>query len=121
MEILKTADYPVANFAATTPKCSYQVELIVKLLIASVQDKKPITISDIQDIYAQYAMKASRHNTHWRVFYDKDGKRQCEYLKTLQEWREYYATASKARGWFKANLGAAILSGRILAIPVIEM
>lgn len=124
-EIIKNQDLRAASFLPLK-KTHIQVEIIVNLLVNSIKNEKPITEKDIisayidwriahgkkliKRIYNGWEWKLNGHNGEWTYFeVSKD------------EFAELYKTPGLARHWFKVNLGAAIIQGKILAIPVIEL
>lgn len=53
---------------------------------------------------------SNRYVNKWRYFDEPK----------VQKWRDEYNIKMQARQWFKTNLGAVILKGKVLILPVIE-
>ncbi len=116
MQLQNISNIIPASFNVVQRKDTHQVELIVELLTRKIEAKEPVTIDDIRDIYAEYSMKKNMHRAGFRY---EDGK--WIKSKTKQEWLDSWCSQWRAVPWFKQNLGAAILRGRLLAIPVIDL
>lgn len=93
---------------------------IMQMLTEHLKENKPITREDIAECYAKTTaptgykiMRNYRRNTITdqyeyfteKIKYDKD------------HWQAKWYSIN----WFKSNLGACILKGKLLAIPVIEI
>ncbi len=117
---LKSYGLPTVSFINSSDKNTFQIELILRLIMKSINNKKPITVFDIQDIYTDYCIKAKRHRTNYANRFI-NGKWECYAFQTREDWQEYYCTTTRAVVWFKSNLGAAILKGKLIVIPIIEI
>jgi len=97
-------------------------------LIAFIKDKAEkgeiITRDNLLDFYIEkvkgseyykvYGKKSHPDPNYTHMIPDFDNYR-------LAKWREVSDIKSQAIQWFKNNLGACILKGKLLAIPIIEV
>jgi hypothetical protein len=121
LELQKISDFQAANFQANTKEDTLQVKLVIKLLTDSIKTNTIITLDDIKDIHAEYVMASKRNGTGYGWFIDDDGKKSWRRAKSKEEWKSSHCYDSLSLTWFKNNLGQAILKGRLLAIPVIQL
>lgn len=120
MDIQKISPLTPVNFNGIKNNDSFSVQLIIELLSKSIQESIPITIDDIRSLYIEYSMTVKRHRSGLIWKQDENGKFCYQYAKTKEEWLRW-GSKRRAITWFKQNLGSAILKGRILAIPIIEI
>jgi hypothetical protein len=122
LQIQKDSGVKPASFSALKREdvSRFQTELILRLLKSSIENNKPITLEDIKDIHAEYAMESRRHGSGYNWF-GENGQKVWRRANTKEEWKNSHCRSSLSITWFKNNLGAAILKGKILAIPVIEL
>jgi hypothetical protein len=121
MQLQKISNIQPASFVPNNREDSLQIKLIVQLLKSSIEQGKSITLEDIRFAHAEYAMTAKRNASGYGIFMDEDGEKRYRRAKSKEEWFSSHCYPSLSVTWFKNNLGAAILKGRILAIPVIEL
>lgn len=106
------------SFDTGANKSTLSVRLVLELIKDSLENKKPITIEDIRMAYARYAMTVKRCGTG--EYYSRE-KGKYVFCKTIDEWYSRYAYKEKAINWFRGNLGSAILKGKLMVIPVIDL
>lgn len=101
-----------------------QVDMIVDLLQTSIKEQRQITLDDIIKTYVNWREKNGREfykevfNHGWK----EKGEHYYKYPRiTRKEFSELPETKMTARNWFKNNLGSAIIRGKVLAIPVINI
>lgn len=121
MQIERISSLSAASFSANKRENTLNIKLIVDLLKTSIEKGKSITVEDIRGAHAEYSMTSIRANTGYGWYIDDDGQKRYRRAKTKKEWLSSHCYPSLSVAWFKNNLGAAILKGRILAIPVIEI
>lgn len=121
MELQKISNITPASFITNNKEDSLQIKLILHLLKNSIKNGIPITLEDIRNTHAEYAMLSRRNGSGWNWFINEKGEKIWRQAKSKEEWVNSYSTSRLSILWFKNNLGAAILKGRILAIPVIEI
>lgn len=103
------------------------IKLVIGLLTNSIHENRAITKNDIVATYMDW------RDTQ-RCYGSKYYKRRCLGLNRLTDkWiyehvevtRDEYMTLShiqmNARNWFKSNLAGAIIRGKLLVIPVIDI
>jgi hypothetical protein len=103
-----------ASFVDRKKSLSDGQEHLMKLLVERISNKQPITQEDIVECYFKVA--------------SKDGEtirvRGCfgsPYFYCNQLEKDSSLARSRANMWFKQNLGACIIKGKLLVIPVIEL
>lgn len=117
--IAKIQDLKPASFGFGNDRSYSQTKYIIDLLKSSIEESKIITREDIVNCFLDYKfhgikiIKISERN-YWAGEYEIKEYTRDEYRKT----KCYPPTIVQ---WFKSNLGGAILKGRILAIPIIEI
>jgi hypothetical protein len=119
--IIKQSDLQPASFVSNSREDSLQIKLILRLIKTSIANSTPITVDDIRLLHAEYALTTLRNGVGWDWFVDPDGEKRWRRAKTVEEFFKSHSRPYISIHWFKANLGAAILKGRILAIPVIDI
>lgn len=113
---------PSASFYSLPKEDTLPIKLILNLLMDKIKENKVITLEDIKNARAENGMQKRRNGTGNGWFLDKEGKREWRQAKTKEEWlSSSYCWDSFSIQWFKLNLGAAILKGKILAVPVIQI
>lgn len=102
-------------------KDTLQIKLIVALITKSINENNAISIEDIINCYTTYKL-----NTHgkltkelWLGYSHVPQSKRVDI--TQEEFKALYGTKMAARQWFKSNLGSAIIRGKLLVIPIIEI
>jgi hypothetical protein len=101
-----------------------QVDLIVDLLTNSIKENRQITIEDIIETFLVWKEQVGKKLilAQWNSGYQERNEHHYKYKEvSKKEFAQHWETKQKARNWFKTNLGAAIIRGKILAIPVIDI
>ena len=108
-----------ASFGVRGDRSKLQTTCIVNLLKTGINDCRVISRSDIVDCYVDYKF----HNIEVLEMREWDCWQKKEVLNryTRETFRKQKCYEPTVIAWFKNNLGSAILKGRILAIPVIEL
>lgn len=115
-ELVKHSGLQPASFDDGKRKDTYAIQLVIDLLKRKIKTGTPVTIDDIRGIHADYSMKRDLHRAGYKY---ENG--QWIKAKTKQEWLDNWSSQYRAIPWFKTQLGAAILKGRLLVIPVIDL
>ena len=121
-EIIKHQELKPVPFTGGLVKLEAQTELVLKLLSNAIKEDRPITKEDIIDCYLDFIFYGDR-KTVYRSGLDSskwgghNGVFTREELKTDRQW--YCERLSM--NWFRLHLGSAILKGKLLAIPIIEI
>lgn len=113
-----------ASFSTSINRTNLQVSLIVKLLKESIDKQLPITRQAITDLYVEWKDKtgAAIYKEVYIGFTDPTRKYPYQTVEiSIEQFAKEWNTPTKAKSWFKMNLGAAIIQGKILAIPVIDL
>lgn len=107
-----------ASFQSRSDRTFLQTEYIVHLLKRGIDEQRILTREDIIDCYVSFYFhgKEKLVRREWNYFERKE----VENTYTPEEFRAKLYAPSVIQ-WFKNNLGAAILKGRILAIPLIDI
>ena len=113
MELIK--QYNAVSFIdGRSRKGAESVQLVIELLCKSVIEGIAITREDIKELYWIYRSKgkdSARFEVSW-FKYEEVSKGAF-----MADWR----TERNALGWFKNNLANAILQGKILILPIINI
>lgn len=122
-EIQNISSLQPANFSIMKDNSSLQITLIVNLLSDSIKNQQPICKSDVINTYVEWKFTSKEG-----VYIEKDvkdpitGTWSYPYVKVdKEEYRSHWRTVTLAKQWFKSNLGAAIIKGRLLVIPIIDL
>lgn len=121
-EIIKHTELKAASFHNGIVKLDVQVSLIIKLLMTSINENKALSKEDIINCYLDFSFRDGRE-TIYRKGLDtsnwggRNGIVTKDYLKNeIPLYTEHLAL-----DWFRKHLGSAILKGKLLAIPIIEL
>jgi hypothetical protein len=97
------------------------VKLVVGLIKECVEQKKPITREDIIKIYTEFYIKTGKKfkEYEWLGWTNTPQERWFEVDR--DRFSKHWKTSNNAKQWFKNNLAAAIIAGKLLVIPVIEI
>lgn len=93
-----------------------QTDIITNIIIQSIKNERPVTIDDILEGWFK-----APHRHSIRIFSTKGYRYYDPYEKEkiMAECRDI--AEERARIWFMSNLGAAIIKGKLLVIPVIQI
>lgn len=123
-DIVKHSGLKPASFS-TPSRGTLQIEMIVDLLKSSIENGKQISIDDIIETYMNWKEKVGREFTKevWNGAgaYSRGLPNYSHVVVTRDEYKKQYGVSMQARNWFKSNLGSAIIKGKILAIPIINL
>lgn len=102
------------SFSGKEKELSVGQQLLLELLKQRIIECSPITISDIVDVYFKTVSKDGdtvrvRGNLSYTSFY-------CHKVDKNNQ-----TARSRAVQWFKQNLGACIIKGKLLVVPIIDM
>lgn len=114
-DIVRQSEFKPLSISRESGKSTLQVTLIVGMIKMCINDNKPLSIDDILDCYISYQHKCDRYRT-FSIFRFQRWEKLSE-----EDFRKEYQTISKAKAWFKNNLGSAIIQGKLLVIPIIEI
>jgi len=119
MKVAKIENKSPANFGNYNDRFYLQAKYIIQLLNDSANNGTIINRNDITNCFVDFKF----HEKEILVVEENDywlNKRvRKEYNRT--DFLNRYDTKLNSLQWFKSNLGSAILKGKILAIPVIEI
>lgn len=117
MQLEKVNNLTPASFGRGGDRTYLQTKYIVALLAAAIKESRVITRDDIINCYIDYKLNGRESFSIREWNYQLQREVLNEYNRNTFMKRLWKPTAIQ---WFKNNLGAAIIKGRILAIPVIE-
>lgn len=121
-EIEKYKNLPSVQFSDAGKTLTISQKLLLELLTEKLKKNEPITKDDIKEWYLNTVKnKAEIWNNHDHYDYEK----RC-WIPIRYKPEEYYKKntwrwETNAMGQFKAVLGACIIKGKLLAIPLIEI
>lgn len=130
--IARQSDIKAVSFSGrnnTTP----QIKLVIDLIKESIASNNPITKEDIIRIYIDWRLTTrnsilslekfshteAKYNEYWKKITDHSVYKYFEVSR--EEYAKHWGTANLARGWFKNNLASAIIKGKLLVIPIIDI
>lgn len=124
-EISKVSELKPASFDnSAVIKLTDAQSSLISLLKKKAVKMEAITRDELLDFY----IKNVKGSENYRVYGRKPHPNpEIPYMipdydnYTDRQWREYWNIRALAITWFKTNLGACILKGKLLAIPVIEL
>lgn len=122
--LVKSSDLRAATF--NSGRSTKQVDIIVNLIKSSIEGEKKIDSDDIISAYIDWVLLTGKqlkeqiyNGWNWR---ENGYSREYTYQEVSREkYSTLWSTKTKARQWFRSNLGSAIIQGKLLAIPVIEI
>lgn len=113
----KSNNLPVSFQSSPTDRSAFQTSIILAVLNRAIKTSTPVSKNDIISAYKTAKFKGKPYLvvcTKW----DKNAQRWIYEKQSINEYSVWYNDALQ---WFKSNLGAAIIKGKVLAIPVIEI
>lgn len=119
-EISKIGFSGVASFAVRKRKASATAELIIALIERSIREQLAITRDDIYVLYWLYKTDNETNSLPpTREFMNGHGWQDITFDREtfVNHWR----FQRNAIGWFKGGLASAILEGKLLVLPIIEI
>lgn len=122
--LIKQTDIKAVSFSGNT-RSTPQIQLVIKLLKYSIEANKPTTMEDIINTYIDWRVAHSRNPLTKDIYIGNKGGHWSEnYARVIIEREEYakmHSSKMLARAWFKGNLASAIIRGKLLVIPVIDI
>ncbi len=110
---------PAVSFATEGPKITYAQHKIIEFIKEKIQAKEPITRYDILILYCEtYTQNKDRTIRLYCWYKNEFGwHNKVPFIHAITT----YEIKNKAIGWFKTNLGSAIVKGKLMVIPIIEI
>lgn len=120
LRIIKPSDCGVASFDEAKNKSTFQIDCILKLLTDSIAANRVIGVDDIRNSHAEWCVKYAqwRSGSGWFI---RNGEKVWGRAKTKEEWLESYCSKYRSIPWFRSHIGHAILKGKLLVLPVINI
>lgn len=111
--------FNAASFSVAKRKGYKSVELIISIIAKSVAEQQSITRDDI---YLLYWLYKTDHETK-EIITDKwiSGLGVRNVTLTKEEFIHDWRMQRNAVGWFRSSLSSAILEGKLLVLPIIEI
>lgn len=119
-QITKISNLTPASFENPNVGLTKEQGKLLELLKERVHSNTPITRDCILDFYLQNVKKSEGYKRHLQKY--NHAMQRWEYTgeTEVRLWKNEYNIKSQAVQWFKNNLGAVIIKGKILIIPIIE-
>lgn len=119
--IQKISDLKPAVIQADGRRPTASHELLIKFLIKCSNEHKIIDRDSILELYmytrfGKAKLISIQHTPMYSRFRDDPDK-----MITRDQFKREYRVPSLAMSWFKSALGACIIKGRIIALPVINI
>jgi hypothetical protein len=121
LEIAKPGKFQAVSFSNDRNRDIIQHKIIIRLLNNSIKEQRQITIIDIVNAYVEWRFYGIEVMHGFKKVYNELGWKFEPITTTPEDFRNEWNINTKAKGWFKNNLGGAIIKGKILAIPIIEI
>ncbi|MFT5450594.1 MAG: hypothetical protein ACI9N9_000071 [Enterobacterales bacterium] len=124
-DIAKSTINTAVSFDNKSHLTKAQVALM-KLLNDSVKNKSTIDKDVMIDFYINNIKQREtfKERGRYTYYYDEFNIQKwgwVQYINPItKRWRDVYDIDASARNWFKNNLGAVILKGKVLIVPVFE-
>lgn len=120
-EIVQHSELKPASFQNGSDRTYLQTKIIVDLLKRGVEEQRMLTRDDIIKCYVDFAQRDNKKLMVWRWKDSGDGWRNHHVELSPEEYANEWLVRQRAITWFKQNLGAAIMKGKVLAIPIIDI
>lgn len=121
MELAKSNQLNAASFDSMK-RGWLAVDMIINLLKTAIKEERKVTIDDIVNAYADYRIKRNLGLLAWvRSGTGTHGRFLNKAKMEKEKWVESIYNKRDARTWFMKGLGAAIIEGKILAVPIIDI
>lgn len=120
-EVSKISELKPASFEGKDRLTREQRKLL-ELLKEKIHSNLPITRNDILEFYITNIKKSPTYKNYarkWDAQYRGYSTDFNDY--DIRFWKDKYGIMTLALQWFKNNLGAVIIKGKVLIIPVIEL
>lgn len=96
-----------------------QQKALLILLKDKIGKNEAISREDMVDFYIKHVKGGDEYVEKW--VYDYNVKHYVELQNPItHRWSSYWNIKSLSRMWFQSNLGAVIIKGKVLVIPIIE-
>lgn len=112
----KQSDLKPAPFDSSFSRLTHGQKLLLDLIMKHIESNTPITRDDIGEVYGQAMGVKELHD------YGRDENGQWGYRRMQIDVRQdKYRKKWRSLQWFKNNIGACILKGKLIVIPAIEL
>ena len=115
-DVIKSSELSAASFIDIKDNLSYGQRNLLQLLKEKISSNTAITKSDIIDCYIKSCSKDGKTIRYRYNLSQKYGSIVCRYFT-----KEDKEILRFAKSWFQNNLGACILKGKLLVIPIIDI
>jgi hypothetical protein len=110
----------------TKNRVTPQINLVVGLIKKCVAEQRPITTNDIINIYVEWRQKHRWDNKFytktWQGWSGPTYVGKYHYTQiTADEYKNEEDARHLSRIWFKNNLAAAVIKGKLLVLPIIDL
>lgn len=130
-ELIKENHTEIVSFDSYKPKLTDANKLILKFLKDAYENKTIISKDDICELYIKWKFqnpnKIPHYKDNWGNYWSeyhkshiRSNKRILTYI-TKEVWLNKWGNKTKCVQWFKNNLGAVILKGKLVVLPIIEI
>lgn len=120
-ELIQSNNVRAVTIDRPTTKLTNGQKKLLEIIKKCLSDGSPLKMEDIENIYTEECIAKERTNYGKWVYHGHKIPQTWVVLTREQYikenlWRAKY----HARTWLKLNLGACIIKGKILMLPVIE-
>lgn len=116
--LAKQSDLKPVSFSAFKDNLTEGQKLLLAMLKKHIEEGLPITKQDILDCYVKSVSNADGTKTirDWNFVHGE-----FVYFTKEVVYKDTYRARTYANQWFKNNLAACIIKGKLLVVPVIEL
>ena len=116
-EIARLEDVKPASFTVTKEQEYPQVKVVIDLLVSATKEQRAITKEDIVRVYANFKCRKTGTYSRWEWKNGVWANHPNTPEELIKDWRIQYHSIT----WFKNVLGMAIIRGKLLVIPIIDL
>ncbi len=120
-DIVKQSEFKPLSISNRLGKSSLQVTIIVELIKKCINENRVLLKEDIINSYVEWQDTGRTYRKFMTCAYDKSTGKYGRIILTKDEFHNHWTTETKAKQWFRSNLGSAIIQGKLLVIPIIEI
>lgn len=118
--IQKQSDLKPAPFDSSFSRLTKGQTLLLNMIRKHIDENKPITREDIAECYGE-AM-GTKELMEYEGHYDENGKWQSRFYRAMVDVsKDEHRKKWRSLQWFKLNIGACIMKGKLIVLPVIEI
>lgn len=119
--ITKVSNLKPVSFEVPVNRLTPAQTEMLKLLKKCIEEKKILNRDVVLDFYIKHIKKSESYTLTHRWDWIDGGYIRIKIVPELHLWKEEYMIGYHAKTWFQRNLGAVIMKGKLLVIPIINL